>query len=282
MKILIFGVTGMLGNAVFNVLSEDKGLQVHGTSRTKINSKYSNNILSNVDVDKHDSVVEAFNLVKPDVVINCIGVIKQLGDAKNPLVVLPINSMLPHRLAKLSEACGARFVHYSTDCVFSGRKGNYTEEDVSDCVDLYGKSKFIGEVSYKNSLTLRTSLIGHELNSQNSLVEWFLSQESQVKGFTKAVFSGLSAYEHAKVLRDFILPNNALQGLYHLSVNPINKYDLLTLVAKVYGKEIEIIPADDFVIDRSLDGSKFYRATGYVPPSWETIITEMYNFNLTK
>lgn len=277
-NVLVFGISGMLGHIVFDVLSQDKSLNVYGTSRNAMESKRSENIIRGVDVDNYDSIVEAFNIAKPNIVINCIGLIKQLKSAKDPLNVLPINAMLPHRLAKLSMSCGAKFIHYSTDCVFSGKKGDYLEDDTSDCVDLYGKSKYIGEVDYPNSITLRTSLIGHEINSRNSLIEWFLSQDSKVSGFTKAIFSGFTAYEHAKILRDFVIPNTKLQGLYHLAANPINKYDLLCLVAKIYDKKIDIIASDEFKIDRSLNGKKFYNEAGYTPPSWEKLIEEMHNY----
>lgn len=278
MNILIFGITGMLGNAMFSVLSKASNLKVFGTQRK---GSAADNIIQSIDVDNNDDIIRAFSIAKPDVVINCIGLIKQLGDANDPLKALPINSMLPHRMAKLSEACGARFIHYSTDCVFSGQKGFYTEDDISDCHDLYGKSKFIGEVSYPNSLTLRTSVIGHELNSSKSLVDWFLSQKGEVKGYSKAIFSGLTTYEHAKVIRDIVLPNKKLSGLYHLAVQPIDKYKLLTLIASIYKKDITIHPDDGLVIDRSLDASKFYQDSGYNPPSWETLITEMHD-NLWK
>lgn len=280
MNILIFGITGILGNAIFRVLSETKKIKVYGTARrSNFDSEYSENIIRDINVDSYSSIIDAFNVAKPDVVINCVGIVKQLLCVNDPLKVLPINSMLPHYLAKLSTACNARFIQYSTDCVFSGKKGGYTEKCVSDCEDLYGKSKFIGEVSYPNSLTLRTSLIGHEISSHNGLLEWFLSQNGSVNGYSKAIFSGLTAYEHAKVLRDFVLPNNKLQGIYHLAASPISKYDLLKLVAQIYNKKIDVIARDTPKIDRSMDGSKFYKETGYAPPSWDFMIKEMYKFH---
>lgn len=283
MRVLVLGVTGMLGSAVFTILSQDPKLDVYGTVRTsKLLNRLKNinydKILKNTDVENIDSLIEVFSIVKPNIVINCIGLIKQLSDANDPLKALPINSILPHRLAKLCTVSGARLVHYSTDCVFSGKKGNYKEEDTPDCYDLYGKSKQIGEVNYENSITLRTSVIGHELSSSNSLVDWFLSQEKEVKGFRKAIFSGLTTVEHAKVLRNLVIPNTKLHGLYHLAVNPIDKYSLLRMVSDIYKKDIKIIPSDDLVIDRSLDASRFYKATGYNAPNWETLIAELYNY----
>ena len=204
--------------------------------------------------------------------------VKQLADANDPLQAVPINTLLPHRLAALCDVAGARLVHISTDCVFSGATGNYLETDFPDAYDLYGRSKFLGEVDYPNAITLRTSIIGHELKGGRSLVGWFLSQEASVKGFTKAIFSGLPTMELATIVRDVVLDRRELRGLYHVAAKPINKFDLLSLLAKAYGKEIEIIPSDDLVIDRSLCGEKFRLATGYVAPEWPILVKRMAEF----
>jgi dTDP-4-dehydrorhamnose reductase len=281
MKVLVLGVTGMLGSTVFRQFHGNPHLEVWGTLRNPNGAKYfsedtHNSLISNVDVLDHDSLVSVLARVKPDVVINCVGLIKQLADAKDPLSALPINAMLPHRIAKLCALSGARLIHISTDCVFSGRKGSYTEEDVSDAEDLYGKSKYIGELHAEpNAITLRTSIIGHELGSHYSLVDWFLSQNGPVKGYGKAIFSGLPTVELARVIRDYVIPNSRLQGLYHVSVAPIDKLSLLKLVADVYEKEIEIIADSQVSIDRSLDSTKFQAATGYVPPSWLELVKLM-------
>jgi dTDP-4-dehydrorhamnose reductase len=166
----------------------------------------------------------------------------------------------------------------STDCVYPGDQGMYVESDPSDAKDLYGRSKFLGEVDYPNALTLRTSIIGHELDGCRSLVGWFLSQSGIITGYTKAIFSGLPTVEIARIIRDFILPNPSLRGLYHVSADPINKYDLLCLVAKTYGKDIDIRMDDKFVIDRSLDSSRFRKATGYLPKPWTELVASMKDF----
>ena len=215
-------------------------------------------------------------VTKPDVVINCIGIIKQLPNANNHLESLAINSTLPHRLAKYCDAIGAKLVHFSTDCVFSGKQGFYKEEDFPDAYDLYGRTKFLGEVAYENSVTLRTSIIGHELDRSKSLVDWFLSQSGEVKGFSKAVFSGLPTIEVARVVKEYVIPNPNLSGLFHLSVDPINKYDLLNLVATTYGKSINIIRDDNLVIDRSLNSDRFRAATGFKPKPWPELIKDMH------
>lgn len=283
MKILILGVTGMLGNSMFRFLSSDKALDVYGTARSSsvyshFSRDLSNKLITNVDVENHDALVEVFNRVKPDIVINCIGLVKQLADANDPLKALPINSLLPHRLANLCKLSEARLIHISTDCVFSGKKGNYKENEFPDCYDLYGRSKFLGEVDYSHAITLRTSIIGHELGGNRSLINWFLSSEGSVKGFEKAIYSGFPTVEIARIIRYFVLPNKELHGLYHVASNPINKLELLKLVAEIYNKEIEIIPSDELVIDRSLDATRFNEVTGYNPPEWKELVKRMCEF----
>ena len=282
MKVLVLGVTGMLGNAAFRVFGTDSSYETWGTLRSHAALRYflpntHVRLLSGVDVLDHNALVTVLGKVRPDVVINCVGLIKQQADAKDPLTALPINAMLPHRLARLCELVGARLVHISTDCVFSGRKGLYLESDLSDAEDLYGKSKYIGELhDLPHAITLRTSIIGHELGSNYALVDWFLAQESGVKGFTKAIFSGLPTVELARVMKDFVVPHPQLNGLYHVAAEPIDKFRLLSLVAAQYGKAIDIRPDDALVIDRSLVGSRFREATGYVAPEWPELIRRMY------
>ena len=279
-KILIVGATGMLGHAVFRYFSAKPGYETFGTVRSSRSRRHfqafpKEQILDSVDVENFDNLVTALSKVRPDVVVNCVGVIKQLASSKDPLTVLPINSLLPHRLARLCAATGARLIHVSTDCVFSGKKGSYVENDFPDAEDLYGRSKYLGEVDYPNAITLRTSIIGHELESQLSLVDWFLSQSGSVKGYRKAVFSGLPTIEIARVIDEFVIPHSELRGLYHLSVDPISKYDLLKLVSQVYEKKIEIHQDDQVQIDRSLDSSRFRTATGFRPRPWPELVRAM-------
>lgn len=273
----------MLGNAMFRLLSQDAGLEVFGTVRSAwvrrlFAPEAGRRLIAGVDVENQDALARVFADVKAQVVVNCIGLIKQLADADDPLQALPINAMLPHRLARLCELGGARLVHVSTDCVFAGTKGNYRESDPSDATDLYGKSKFLGEVAYPHTITLRTSIIGHELGSAHGLVSWFLAQEGQVRGYTRAIFSGLPTVELARVVRNVVLARPDLSGLYHVASSPIAKHDLLKLVAQVYGKAIEIVPDDAAVIDRSLNADRFREASGYVPPPWPELVKAMFEF----
>ncbi|CCN35100.1 DTDP-4-dehydrorhamnose reductase [Vibrio nigripulchritudo SO65] len=280
MKILVIGATGMLGYSIFSNLSEFSNLEVYGTVRT-VNGldnffPSTDKLIPNIDVKDFATLEKAVLAVKPDVVINCIGLIKQHDISKQNVEAIEINALLPHKIAQICDTIEARLIHFSTDCVFDGKLGNYLESDLPTATDLYGRSKYLGEVDYGKHVTLRTSIIGHELKSSVSLIDWFLSQHGSVKGFSKAVFSGLPTAYVAKVLVDFVIPNSSLSGLYQLSVDPIDKYSLISKVASVYNKRIEIDKFEDFVMDRSLDSTKFREETGFVPPSWDELVAFMY------
>lgn len=282
-NVLVLGGTGMLGNAVLRYFAERGQYNVAATVRSpasaaRLPQGFDQRVIPGVDVENVDSIARTFAAFRPQVVINCIGLIKQLADVEDPLIAIPVNSLLPHRLARLCAVAGARLVHVSTDCVFSGERGGYLESDVSDAKDLYGRSKYLGEVDYPNAVTLRTSIIGHELGSAHGLVGWFLAQRGSVRGYTKAIFSGLPTVELSRVIHDFVLPDPTLRGVYHVSTAAIDKYSLLRLVADVYGKDITIAPDDKLVIDRSLDSSRFRAVTGYEPPQWPALVAAMHKF----
>ena len=262
----------MLGNAVMRVFGESQEFEVVGTTRsTSLHHCFPvtlrASLISNIDAENFDSLSSAFAKTKPDIVINCVGLVKQLAEAGDPLMALPVNAILPHRLARLCAVAKARLVHISTDCVFDGALGNYTEDDRPNAYDLYGRSKLIGEVDYENAITLRTSIIGRELKSTHALIDWFLAQEGSVRGFTRAIFSGLPTVELGRIIRDYVLPNPELRGLYHVSAEPISKYDLLKLVSEIYGKRITVEPDGQLSINRSLNSARFRNVTGYRPPS---------------
>jgi dTDP-4-dehydrorhamnose reductase len=284
-RLLVLGASGMLGNAVFRWFASDPAFMVYGSVRSlgvvrNLQGKVGNaQFIPGVDVESLDSLTRLFAQVQPDVVINCVGIVKQLSEAEDPLVAIPINALLPHRLARLAAVRGARLVHLSTDCVFSGKKGDYRESDIPDAYDIYGRSKLLGEVDYPNAITLRTSIIGHELSGARSLINWFLQQETPVKGYKNAVFSGLPTVEIARIIKEFVIPNPRLHGLYHLSAEPINKFDLLNIVAKIYEKEIDIQSDESFVIDRSLNSDIFRSATGFKPEPWEELVNRMHAFH---
>ncbi len=288
MKILVLGASGMLGSAVFRAFRGSDDYDVTATVRSSaalrfFSAEEQGALLTNVDVLDGDALVGVLGETRPDVVVNCVGLIKQLSAVKDPLVALPLNALFPHKLARLCAFGGARVIHISTDCVFSGATGNYTEDRTADATDLYGVSKHLGElVEYANAVTLRTSIIGRELSSSNSLVDWFLSQQGEVRGFEKAIFSGLPTSELAALIRDVVVPLPALSGLFHVSARPISKYELLRLIAAQYGKDIEIVRDDRLVIDRSLDSSKFTAATGYVAADWPELIRRMHAADLRR
>lgn len=280
-RILVLGVTGMLGHVLFKELSKINNFSVFGTTRSTLGLEafFSNEelsrIRSNVDADNFDTIIRAFAAIQPDIIINCIGIIKQLPISNDPLTAITVNAQLPHRISLVARSAGARLIHISTDCVFSGQKGGYTEQDQSDALDLYGRSKYLGEVAYPHCVTLRTSIIGHELKSNFGLVDWFINQTESVNGFTKAIYSGFSTLEMANIILNHVIPNEELSGVYHVSSEPISKYELLKIISKIYDKKIEIKAYDNFVLDRSMKSDFFRSITKYSPPSWEDMIIKM-------
>jgi dTDP-4-dehydrorhamnose reductase len=271
----------MLGHTLFEHLSGRADLDVHATVRDaaplaeRVAPERRHTIHAGVDAQRFETVERVVEDVRPDVLINAIGIVRQVRAASDPVASIDVNALLPHRLARLSAAAGTRLVHLGTDCVFSGSKGHYVEDDPPDPIDLYGHTKLLGEPG-DDALTLRTSIVGHELRSRHGLLEWFLSQVGTANGFRRAIFSGLTTIELARVLGDVVLPRPELSGVYHLSSAPIAKLDLLELVARRYDKSIEIRPCDEPVIDRSLDSGRFRTATGYLPPSWPQLVDGMY------
>ena len=287
-KILIIGGEGMIGSAIVHYLSQKKNLKVFTTVRSlgiknSLLFKKCQKIFAQINLEENKkSLLDIFQEISPDIVINCIGVVKQSTEINDYDKTIYLNAVLPHYLANLCENFNCRFIHISSDCVFSGIKGNYKETDAPDPEDLYGKSKLMGEIVNGNSLTLRVSVIGHELKRQQGIVEWFLSQNKTVEGYKKAIFSGLTSYEFAKVIYTKVIPNSNLKGLYHLSSDFISKNDLLNLLKKVYKKKVDIIPSTKVVIDRSLNSSLFRNTTGYYPLKWPQMIKEMKKFNNSK
>ena len=282
-RVLILGITGMLGHTLFKEMNKNTNLEVFGTTRNKngLENYFTEDemikIRGNVDADNFETVIRAIASVQPTIIINCIGIIKQLPISQDPLTAITVNAQLPHRISLVARSANARFIHISTDCVFNGKKGNYTEKDHSNAEDLYGRTKFLGEVAYPHCVTLRTSIIGHELKTNYSLVDWFMSQQNDVNGFTKAMYSGFPTIEIVNIISNYVIPNKNLTGLYHVSSDPISKFDLLNILKEIYKKDININPFSDFVLDRSMNSDKFKIATGYVAPSWNQLIENMYN-----
>lgn len=283
MKVLVLGVTGMLGHVVFRLLGASPGVEAVGAARAPDAARWFDaplraRLRTGVDALSDDALAALLERERPDAVINCVGVVKQLAQADDPLVAIPVNALLPHRLARRCGEAGARLVHVSTDCVFSGARGGYREDDLPDATDLYGRSKLLGEVVAPHAVTLRTSIVGPELAGAHGLVAWFLAQPGPVRGWTRAIFSGLPTVTLAEVIRDRVLPDPGLAGLYHVAAAPIAKHDLLVLVARQWGRAVEIVPDDRTAIDRSLDGTRFERATGWRAPPWPELVGRMHAF----
>jgi dTDP-4-dehydrorhamnose reductase len=281
MKVLVLGASGMMGNTILHVLDAGQYHLAVGTvrseaARSRLPASLRDNVIVGVDANDLGGIEKLLRDERPHAVVNCIGVVKQLAEAADPLVTIPLNAVFPHQLAQLCERHGTRLVHLSTDCVFDGKGRMYTETDFASADDLYGRAKFLGEVDYPHAITLRTSTIGHELGHRHGLLEWFLSQDGEVGGFTKAMYSGLSTIEFARVIRDVVLPQPQLRGLFQVSGDAISKYDLLVLIRQIYGRSTPIRRNDAFSIDRTLDSTRFRTATGYRPPSWQDQILEMY------
>jgi dTDP-4-dehydrorhamnose reductase len=282
-KVCILGANGMLGNALMYSMAKTQDYQVIGTVRKESTKQFfppeiAKKIVSGIDAENISSVALLLQEEKPDVVINSIGIVKQIDNGADPIRSIRFNAMLPHQLSKICQSIGARLIHISTDCVFSGKKGTaYLESDSPDPVDLYGRTKLLGELGdAPHELTLRTSYIGNEFESTNGLLEWLLAQNGPISGYTKAIYSGLPTVILADLIRDQVLKMPQLHGLFHVSSSPISKYNLLNLVATVFEKKIIINPDDQFTIDRSLDSTRFKDATRFVAPSWERMIEKMH------
>lgn len=280
MKVLVFGAAGMLGHKLYQRLSSrfDVAATIRGefSSIGRFGIFDPTKIIENIDVRDRSSVESAIVAARPDVVINAVGVIKQLPSAKDVITTLEINAIFPHRLAELGAKYGFRTISVSTDCVFDGVKGHYTESDIPNATDLYGKSKALGELTDENCLTLRTSIIGRELGTSHSLVDWFLSNRGgSVKGFTRAIYSGFPTIVFADIIGDLVANRPELSGLYQVASQPINKFELLKLVNSAYDANIEIVPENDFAIDRSLDAAKFNELIGFKPAPWPELVARM-------
>ena len=271
----------MLGNAVFRVLSEDPGLHVFGTVRRIESSRFfvselASRLIVVENLECYNQLEQLFATQNPNVVINCTALREPM--ASDAINSINIYSLLPHRLEHLCRLHGVRLIQISTDGVFSGSRGGYSEDDFPDASDLYGIAKILGEVRETHAITMRTSIIGHELQSKTGLLEWFLSQGDQCRCYTRSIFSGFPTIVLAQIIRDVILSRPKLYGIYHIASQPISKFDLLQLVAKKYGKIINIVPDDTVVLDRSLSANRFETATGYSPPDWATLIDTMYSY----
>lgn len=286
-KVLVVGASGMLGHMLFHVLSKNSALEIAGAVRSiaktpMLKELGVGRIFDGFDAKSQDSIEAVFKIFKPEIVVNCVGVIKQQPDGANNLECIELNSRLPHVLNNISKIYNSKFIHISTDCVFDGFLGNYTEGSTPTASDVYGMSKYLGEVTHGEALTIRTSIIGPELRGNLSLLEWFLSQKGSIKGYDQAIYSGLPTYELSKILEKIILERRDLKGLYQVASEPISKFDLLNLIKQKYRKPIEIIRFSDYKTDKSLSWKKLSSEIGYFPKSWEVLVSDMFNNDTNK
>ena len=280
MRCLILGGDGMLGHQL--LMSWQQRHDVRVTVRGPL-SAYSqfglfhpDNSFGSVDACDAERVLEVIGQFRPEAVINCVGVIKQRSASKESLPSIEINSLLPHRLRLICAAAGARLVHLSTDCVFNGRRGSYRQTDHADAEDLYGLSKYLGEVGEAPAITIRSSIIGLELSRKQSLLEWFLAQRGTIKGFTNAIYTGVTTAEMARVIEHVLTEEPGLHGVWQVASEPINKYELLCRLSAVLSRrDVSIVPDETFHCDRSLDGSDFTRRTGYEVSDWDRMLQEL-------
>lgn len=281
MKILILGGDGMLGHQLYQYL-----VLCHHDVRVTLRENFGNyeryhffdkeKAYCNIDVENLVQVLGVLKNFEPDVVINCIGLIKQRPEKENVLLNLNINAVFPHQLSLLCKEINARLVHMSTDCVFDGKLGGYSEEDLSNAEDVYGKTKFLGELHESHTITLRTSIIGFELKNKKSLLEWVLSQKGRaVSGFRNAIFSGFTTHEMARIIERIITQYPREYGLYNVASNPVSKYDLLCVINQAFDLNLTISEDIKFKCFRQLNGERFNTVFNYTPPSWNNMIAEL-------
>jgi dTDP-4-dehydrorhamnose reductase len=289
MKLCILGGRGMLGHTMFEVLHEDfvaptdqLWMTVNGSAldNPEVVERYgAAQLIESFNALHPEACCNVLREMRPDVVVNCIAVVKQRADAQTDSIrALTVNALFPQHVARAAQEWGGRVIHFSTDCVFSGNRGHYRETDIPDADDLYGRTKLLGELHAENALTLRTSMIGPELAHHASLHDWFLNEAQRtgrVKGYRRATFSGLTTRRLAEITAELIAEHTDLQGLYHLAGEPISKLDLLVKLRDAYALRVDIVPDDQVNIDRTLDGSRFEQATGMTRPTWDDMVAQM-------
>ncbi len=278
MRILVLGSTGMLGHQLCRILSDR--FEIWGTlhDEAEVYQQYqllpAECLVSKVDARHFDSVRSAIEKSKPEAVVNCIGIVKQRDEAKQAVPSIQVNALFPHQLADFCVERAIRVIQISTDCVFSGSRGNYSEIDVPDPVDLYGRTKLLGELNRPGCLTLRTSIIGWQVNTFSSLLSWFALQRNRhIKGYRKAIYSGFSTTVLAQLIGDVLQTRPDLSGVYQVASEPISKFDLLVRLRDLLEwRDLTIEPDEQFFCDRSLSSVRFTTATGWRPPTWEAML----------
>jgi len=282
MKVCVFGAGGLLGHMLIRVLSESNGVFGITRENPKISSPLANFLsqekwIGGVDASIPHSIKKIFETDQFDVAINCIGLIKQRDSIVSDSEMMVINGEFPHRLAQFANSHGTRVIHISTDCVFSGTKGSYFESDTPDPVDVYGKSKLLGELNDSDNLTLRTSHIGRELTVKKSFIEWLVSQRGgHVNGYSHAIYSGLTTQALARTISKLLLGNLHLTGLFHVSSQPISKLEIINKLNELLDLQLTVTPDASVQINRSLNSEKFQNATSISPQTWDEMLSDLY------
>jgi len=284
MKILVLGGSGMLGHKMYQMAREHYETYVsfrendlRWSTHPAFSGLADTHALIGVNALRFETVIHALNIAKPDVVINCIGLIKQRNDPNPDTTAIQLNALFPHQLADVCQLNGVRLIHFSTDCVFSGARGHYVEEDPPDPVDLYGRTKLLGEVDRPGCFTVRTSIVGWELKHSTSLLQWFRSRRGHaIQGYRHAIYTGLSARVLSELVLDVIGTWTTMSGIYHVASKPISKYDLLVRMRDVLGwHDFPIEPNESFRCDRSLIAARFEAETGWKAPEWDLMIRDL-------
>lgn len=284
-KVMVLGTNGMLGSMLVRRWSEEPSFMLFGGVRLAVAPELNgrlkgiHNGLDAMDFGKAEQsrLADFIHLNEIGVLVNCVGVIKQRAGGQDPVETTAVNALFPHQIAQVCSASGVRFIHVSTDCVFSGGKGRYSEPDIPDAQDFYGRSKALGEVGPPH-LTLRTSIIGPELSSGEGLglLAWLLHQKGPtVPGYSRAVFSGVTTLTLADLMANIILNQPDMAGLFHVASEPIDKFTLLSKINQIFGLGLEVVGDSALQIDRSLDASKIKGYMGYTPPDWVDQLTAL-------
>lgn len=288
MKVIVLGANGMIGHRLTYDLASFghevwAGVRAPNRDLERLKSLTNFNLFCEEKMTDMSALTKHLEKIKPDIILNALGIVKQNPLCQNAEIIYQTNSVFPQQLAMLCEKLKIRFIQLSSDCIFTGKKGNYTELDVPDAEDLYGKSKFLGEIKgMDNVLTIRSSWIGHEMNTKISLLEWFLHSSGTIKGFSNALYTGFTTKEFSLILNQIVFPNKKINGLLHLASPAISKYDLLHLFKKHFKKDIQINTDDALVKNLILDGTQFIKLTGFVPKSWDQMISELANDQLSR
>jgi dTDP-4-dehydrorhamnose reductase len=277
-KILILGVDGMIGHKIYQSLSTTESNLVLTSRKAKTNLPFDFDkaILLNLDIYKDDLNIFLDNQM-PTIIINCIGVTTRRLDKLGTNQVEYINSTFPKLLAEWTKKTNNKLIHFSTDCVFNGKKGYYSEDSLPDATDIYGSTKAAGEIKdQKNTLTIRTSMIGREIFNFTELLEWIFSNNLKaIKGYKNAIYSGVTTLWMGELIKKIIFDKINLSGIYNISSSSISKYDLITKIKSYFNLNIEILENTEYNTNKTLNSEKFQSKTGIKTPSWDEMLSAL-------